>query len=63
LDSMVHAVATRVLFLRHQRIMLDSDIAELYGVSVKRLNEQIKRINRDSPPISFFSSRQKNTRI
>lgn len=52
LDSVVQAVASRVLFLRHQRVMLDSDIAELYGVSVKRLNEQIKR-NQQRFPSDF----------
>jgi hypothetical protein len=51
-DSMVHTVASRVLFLRHQRVMLDSDIAQLYGVSVKRLNEQIKR-NQQRFPSDF----------
>jgi phage regulator Rha-like protein len=52
LDAMVHTVAARVLFLRHQRVMLDSDIAQLYGVSVKRLNEQIKR-NQQRFPADF----------
>jgi hypothetical protein len=30
-------------FFRGLRIMLDSDLAELYGVEVGRLNEQVKR--------------------
>ena len=29
--------------LRGQRVMLDEDLAELYGVTTKRLNEQVKR--------------------
>jgi hypothetical protein len=49
----VYAVETRVLFLRHQRVMLDADIAELYGVPVKRLNEQVKR-NRERFPSDFM---------
>lgn len=36
-------VASRILLLRGQRVMLDSDLAELYGVTTKRLNEQVKR--------------------
>jgi ORF6N domain len=36
-------VESRILILRHHRIILDVDIAELYGVPVKRLNEQVKR--------------------
>jgi len=36
-------VANRILQLRDQRVMLDADLAELYGVTTKRLNEQVKR--------------------
>jgi hypothetical protein len=36
-------VDSRILILRHQKIILDSDLAQLYGVTVKRLNEQVKR--------------------
>ena len=32
-----------ILTLRDQRVILDADLAELYGVSTKRLNEQVKR--------------------
>ena len=46
-------VDSRILILRHQRVILDSDLAELYGVTVKRLNEQIKR-NRDRFPTDFM---------
>jgi phage regulator Rha-like protein len=34
---------SKILFLRDQKVILDVDLAELYGVTVKRLNEQIKR--------------------
>lgn len=47
------SVASRILFLRHQRVILDVDIAELYGVPVKRLNEQVKR-NRERFPSDFM---------
>jgi phage regulator Rha-like protein len=46
------AVESRILFLRHQRVILDSDIAELYGVSVRTLNQQLKR-NRQRFPSDF----------
>jgi len=42
-----------VLLIRHQKVMLDSDLAELYGVSTKRLNEQVKR-NRARFPGDFM---------
>lgn len=29
--------------IRSQKVMLDSDLAEMYGVETKRLNEQVKR--------------------
>ena len=46
-------VESRILILRHQRIILDNDLAELYGVPVKRLNEQIRR-NRERFPSDFM---------
>ena len=45
-------VESRILFLRHQRVILDSDIAELYGVPVRTLNQQLKR-NRNRFPSDF----------
>jgi hypothetical protein len=38
--------------MRGRRVILDSDLAELYGVAVKRLNEQVKR-NADRFPGDF----------
>jgi phage regulator Rha-like protein len=49
----VLAVESRILFLRHHRVILDVDIAKLYGVPVKRLNEQVKR-NRERFPSDFM---------
>ena len=46
-------VESRILILRHQRVILDSDLAELYGVPVKQLNQQIKR-NRERFPTDFM---------
>ncbi|MDP1573485.1 MAG: ORF6N domain-containing protein [Coxiellaceae bacterium] len=36
-------VASRILILRNQRVIIDADLANLYGVTTKRLNEQVKR--------------------
>jgi hypothetical protein len=36
-------IESRILFIRGVRVLLDSDLAELYGVTAKRLNEQVKR--------------------
>lgn len=39
----VQLIAARILVIRNQKVMLDADLAELYGVQTKRLNEQVKR--------------------
>lgn len=36
-------ISQRILTIRRQRVMLDADLAELYCVTTKRLNEQVKR--------------------
>lgn len=45
----------RILMIRGTRVMLDADLAELYGVTTKRLNEQVKR-NRERFPDDFMFS-------
>jgi hypothetical protein len=40
--------------LRGQRVILDADLAELYGVTTKRLNEQVKRNRERFPPDFMF---------
>ncbi len=32
-----------ILLIRGHKVMLDSDLAELYGVTTRRLNEQVRR--------------------
>ena len=40
-------VMSKIFLIRGRKVMLDMDLAELYGVETKRLNEQVKRnINR-----------------
>jgi phage regulator Rha-like protein len=46
-DSIIHV-------FRGQKVILDSDLAELYGVPVKHLNQQIKRNARRFPPDFLF---------
>lgn len=36
-------IASKIYQIRGQKVMLDSDLAELYEVETKRLNEQVKR--------------------
>jgi phage regulator Rha-like protein len=42
-----------IYIFRDQKVMIDSDLAELYGVSTKRLNEQVRR-NRERFPEDFM---------
>ncbi|HEV2397803.1 MAG TPA: ORF6N domain-containing protein [Candidatus Sulfotelmatobacter sp.] len=46
-------VAAKILILRNQKVILDSDLAGLYSVPVRQLNQQVKR-NRDRFPADFF---------
>ena len=47
-------IERRILLLRGQRVMLDSDLADLYGVSTKRLNELVRRIIQRFPADFMF---------
>ncbi|MFO0107187.1 MAG: ORF6N domain-containing protein [Burkholderiales bacterium] len=46
-------IAERILLVRGQKVMLDADLAALYEVPTKRLNEQVKR-NADRFPADFM---------
>jgi hypothetical protein len=39
----IERVENRILSIRGHRVMVDTDLAEVYGVPTKRLNEQVKR--------------------
>jgi len=45
---------SRILDLRGCKVMIDHDLAELYGVTTKRLNEQVKRNHKRFPPDFMF---------
>ena len=47
-------VVSKIYLVRGKRIMIDSDLAELYAVSTKRLNEQVKRNVRRFPTDFMF---------
>jgi hypothetical protein len=36
-------ITSKIYFIRGKNVMLDQDLAELYDVETKRLNEQVKR--------------------
>jgi len=41
--NVVEGIATRIFEIRGRKVMLDRDLAELYGVSTKALNQAVKR--------------------
>ena len=47
-------VIGKILIIRGQKVMLDEDLAELYEVQTKRLNEQVKRNIERFPPDFMF---------
>jgi hypothetical protein len=49
----VEDVTRAILVLRGQRVLIDSELAALYGVTTKRLNEQVKR-NAERFPDDFI---------
>ncbi len=50
----VEHITQSILMIRGQRVMLDSDLAALYGVTTKRFNEQVKRNRGRFPPDFMF---------
>ncbi len=49
----IERIASQVYVIRDEKVMLDEDLAVLYGVPTKRLNEQVTR-NRERFPEDFM---------
>jgi len=47
-------IESLILRIRGQRVIVDADLANLYGVSTKQLNQQIKRNLNRFPLINIF---------
>jgi hypothetical protein len=50
----VDRIDRAILLIRGEKVMLDSDLASIYGVTTKRLNEQVKRNLRRFPSDFMF---------
>ena len=50
----VGRIEERILLVRGEKVLIDADLAEFYGVATKRLNEQVKRNRRRFPEDSVF---------
>jgi len=55
-------IQQHILVLRGVRVMLDADLAALYGVPTKRLNEQVKRNARRFPEDFVFQLTRDETK-
>lgn len=49
-----HQITEKIHYIRGQKVMLDRDLAELYGVPVKRLKEQVRRNSERFPQDFMF---------
>ena len=50
----VENITNKILFLRNEKVLLDRDLATLYGVSTKALNQAVKRNARRFPADFMF---------
>lgn len=50
----VEHISRSILILRGQRVLLDADLAALYSVETRRLNEQVRRNSSRFPPDFIF---------
>ncbi len=46
-------ITSKIYLIRNQKVMLDRDLAELYGVETKRLKEAVRR-NKERFPVDFM---------
>ena len=57
-------VITKIFIVRGKKVMIDTDLAELYGVTTKRLNEQVKRnVKRFPEDFMFQLSKEEKQRL
>jgi hypothetical protein len=56
----VERIESKIFYIRGRKVMFDKDLAELYGVTTKRLNEQVKRNKKRFPDEDFMFQLTKN---
>ena len=56
-------IEKRIFLTRGQKVMLDADLAELYGMTTKRLNEQVKRNLARFPEDFMFQLTESETEL
>ncbi len=53
MNSNLQLIQSKIYEIRGQKVMLDRDLAELYGVETRTLNQAVKR-NKERFPIDFM---------
>ena len=61
LSISVQLIERRIYLIRGQKVMIDFDLAELYGVPTKRLNERISRNKKRFPEDFMFRLTKEET--
>lgn len=56
-------VINKIYQIRGKKVMLDRDLAEMYGVETKRLNEQVKRNGKRFPEDFMFQLTEKELEV
>ncbi len=51
----IEVIEQRIFSIRGEKVILDADLAKLYGVATRRLNEQVRRNRERFPPDFAFS--------
>jgi len=60
----VELIEKRILLIRGQKVMLDADLAEMYGVETRALNQAVKRnLDRFPPDFMFQLSREEKREV
>jgi hypothetical protein len=59
----IDTIRENIYIIRGQKVMLDRDLAMLYGVTTKRLNEAVKRNNRRFPEDFMFQLTKEEVEI
>jgi len=54
-------IIDKIIVLRNKKVMIDRDLALLYGLTAKCLNEQVKRIVKRFPTDFMFQLTSKNS--
>ena len=63
MSNQIEVITPAIRTIRGQKVILDSDLARIYGVTTKRLNEQVKRNAKRFPADFLFQLTAEEIRI